>query len=195
MSRLARFLQASSPAAVFALVGLTGCSAGLEHLDRRRWLGGSETSVPIEEVPVHGHEIDLAAFGDGQRYSVSGELLAVDPVAIWVLESTGEVAWVPRADLLDVKIELYDSAATGTAIWTTIGSLTTPSHGLFLIFTLPMWVGTGTAASIGASESNNLVVPLEDIDALYQFARFPQGLPPRFIQPKPQYAAQWLGSD
>jgi hypothetical protein len=180
---------------VLAFMTLSGCSAGIERLDRRRGVGGSETSVPIEEVPVRGHEIDLAAFGDDRRYNVSGELLAIDPVAIWVLESSGDVAWVPRDDLLDVKIELYDSAASETALWTTIGSLTTASHGFFLILTLPMWVGTGTAASIGASESNNLVVPVEAVDALYQFARFPQGLPPEFVREKPRYAAEWLGPD
>jgi hypothetical protein len=75
-----------------------------------------------------------------------------------------------------------------------VGSVTTISHGFFLILTLPMWAGTGTIASVGASESNNLIVPLEDVDALFQFARFPQGMPPSFVQPKPRYAAEWLGS-
>ena len=177
---------------VFAL---SGCTASSAQLDRSHGFGGTRVSVAVEQVPVRGHQIDVEAFGrDARRYNVSGELLAVDPANIWVLEPANVVTGVPRDDLLDVKIELYDSGSDVSVVWTVIGAASTLSHGVLLIVTGPVWIVTGTAASFGASQANNLYVPPEQAGDLYQFARFPQGLPPGFLRPPAEHRPEWLSS-
>jgi hypothetical protein len=54
------------------------------------------------------------------------------------------------------------------------------SHGGFLVLTLPLWLGTGIPVSVGEARSNDAVGKSEYFERLFEFARFPQGLPPKY---------------
>lgn len=105
-----------------------------------------------------------------------GELLAVDPDSVFVLVAD-QVAAVPVASLVNVKLTRFVSGAGGLGAWTFVGVLSTVSHGLVLILTAPLWTLVGSIAS--ASES---FVPQESVRStevawLRPYARFPQGMP------------------
>jgi hypothetical protein len=74
-------------------------------------------------------------------------------------------------------MQLYPSKAGWLGLWSGIGSASTISHGMWLIFSLPIWAITGTATSLSAALNNDIDVPLEKLDLLAQFARFPAGMP------------------
>ena len=152
---------------------ISGCST--RHVpDRRDGFGGSLIeSVPIDEVPVHGYEVDVEMAHD----SVSGELLAVGPSTIWVLFNE-KVVPISRTEIVLVEVDCYASGALGLGIWTGVGALSTGSHGAFFIISLPVWLAVGIPLIVTAAESSELEVGRSNIDGLYQFARFPQGLPP-----------------
>jgi len=184
-------------AAPIALVGfaLCGCAAQSAQLDRSHGFGGTPADVPVDQVPVRGHQVDIEGFSQSaRRFSVSGELLAVDANNLWVLEATNAITPVSRQEVLEIKIELYDSGSEISVWWTVIGTLSTISHGILLIITGPVWIVSGGTASFGASQANNLYVSADEAGELFQFARFPQGLPPGFGQQSPQYGSEWLSS-
>lgn len=109
--------------------------------------------------------------------NIKGELIAVDSNALIVLsEKKMECVVVPKSDIFSFKIKYADQRNYGWMI--PILSLSTISHGLFLIFSLPANL---IVTSIVASSGEKAVsYTNEDIsyEALKMFARFPQGIPP-----------------
>jgi hypothetical protein len=118
----------------------------------------------------------------------SGEFLAVERDSVFVLSLDSTVRAVPRATVRHAQIAFYQSQWSQLVLWTALGSLSTISNGLLLVFTFPTWVIGGTIA--GASESRaplREVTRPEDWDTVRMYARFPAGLPenlPRRIRPK-----------
>jgi hypothetical protein len=67
--------------------------------------------------------------------------------------------------------------------WSSILPLVSISHGALAVFTLPMNLITALSLNQGAAKSR-YVVELKPVrsDVLCKFARFPQGIPPRFFE-------------
>ena len=162
--------------ALVTVVMLTGCVRG--ELDRSV-SHGNPAHAALEDVPVNGFPVDVELYeGD----SVSGELLAVDDTTVSVLTKTG-TRWIAKNNVSKVSVKLYASHAWELVGWTALGVVSTLSHGYFLIFTAPAWllIGLPTAAASGAS--NHLHVDQSHAAYLWQFARFPAGLPPAWRGP------------
>jgi hypothetical protein len=104
---------------------------------------------------------------------VEGELIAVDDDALHVLTAEGLRA-VPRAEVRKAKLVGYGDESGALGAWVGIGTLSTLSHGGFLVLTAPLlWLlGGGSAA---ADESRAGFIREAEFHA---YARFPQGLPP-----------------
>ena len=64
--------------------------------------------------------------------------------------SDGSTKRVPSGDVKKISIELYDSGGALIIAWTVLGTLSTASHGFFLIATAPSWVVVG--ATTGGSQ-------------------------------------------
>jgi hypothetical protein len=159
-----------------ALVGLFGLGAACTRygsLDRSKGFTGNETTASLEDVPVRGHDIDIEHAGQ----TTSGELLAVDDLYLYVL-TDGRVRAIERRKVTQVSVELYASQAGQAGLWTALGTVSTVSHGFFLVITAPVWLATGISVTAGAAATNDLEVRDDKLGPLYQFARFPQGLPP-----------------
>jgi len=67
------------------------------------------------------------------------------------------------------------------------GSLSTASHGVYLLFTLPIWLITTAGASYAHSAAGYVRADYQkplaaEIDKIRKWARFPQGLPPGYLQ-------------
>ncbi len=192
-------MTASHPARLLALVLIgimaAGCAANGQYLDRRNGVGGHATTAELQDVPVHGAEV-LVELNNGEERD--GELLAADANGISVLESTNDITYIPRNWIDSVQVILYESASGATGWWFGLGAASTLSHGFLLILSLPVWIGTGVTAEVGSRRASKLDVQPAWLDALYQFARFPQGLPPGFIarwNALRQHKATWISTE
>ena len=156
-----------------AFMGLGAACTRYGTMDRSKGFTGNETTASLEEVPVRGHEIEIEHAGK----TTSGELLAIDDMYLYVL-TEGRVRAIERRHITQVSVELYASQAGQAGLWTALGTVSTISHGFWLIITAPVWLGAGISVSAGAAATNDLEIHDDRLGPLYQFARFPQGLPP-----------------
>ena len=158
-------------------LGLIGCGGSIP-LDRGVRAGDRmRDPPPLAEVPVHGHRVTVEA----RLRDVTGELLAVDARSVWVLEGEDELARpvaVPIEDVRSVGIEVLDSGVAMAATWSAIGTVSTLSHGILLVFSAPVWAASGIGSSVYEGNANDIEVPRDRLDVLSQYARFPQGMPP-----------------
>lgn len=130
----------------------------------------------ISKVPVKGFHVVAYARWKGKIKKYYGELLAVDQKHVYVLMKK-KVRKIDRKDLRKVKVKLYPTPWIGPAIYTLVGVLTCISHGGFLIITMPSWAALGSVTTGLISLENILVLKGKKLRHLFEYARFPQGLP------------------
>jgi hypothetical protein len=176
MSRAALRALRQSVLLVALVVAEGGCVHGGLNRDVSR---GSPTTVDVKDVPVHGFNVKVERNDD----DVEGELLAVEPRGVWVLPKDATTTlgrvFIPASEITNVRIDVYPTQPWSYVGYAVLGTLSTISHGFFLIFTGPTWLLTGISTAIGEGASGHIDVPRpEDHVYLYQFARFPAGMPP-----------------
>ncbi|HEX7604399.1 MAG TPA: hypothetical protein VF316_22425 [Polyangiaceae bacterium] len=171
-------------ARLLLLAWLAAACGHTASLDRAKTAGGAASDVAVSDVPVRG-AVTRIYLRSGE--TLDGELLAVGAHAMAIAVRRGdndEDLFVSEAEIEKVRVTAYSNAAlTGALVtWGAVGTLSTLSHGVFLIFSAPIWTVAGMATSIAAAEdSDQSAVVLGGEQAqLWQFARFPQGLPPTY---------------
>lgn len=114
----------------------------------------------------------------GHGKIAEGELIAISADSIFVLSEVS-LTGLQLADVSKVRVASFESGASWLAFWTTLGSISTGSHGVALIISLPVWLIAGSAATAGQSRVplTTLDAPLLEWKALRPYARFPQGMP------------------
>jgi hypothetical protein len=125
---------------------------------------------------VRGGWATVSTGRDERRPAAEGELIAVEPDTLFVL-SGGTLVGVPRAAILRATVTGYYNDWKDMRAWTALGSISTFSHGGFLILSLPAWILVGSIATAGASREPQMVYPETKWEKLPHYARFPQGLP------------------
>ena len=116
---------------------------------------------------------------------VRGELIAVHDDSLFVL-TADTLLGLSRDQLRSVRLSTYRSEHGGLAAWTGLGAISTASHGVALLGTLPMWLIVGSATTASASGEPDEHCSAAEIKErggvcwqdLAKFARFPQGIPP-----------------
>jgi hypothetical protein len=159
--------------AVAIVLSCAAC-AGHEQLDRDV-SKGDPTSVRVDEVPVKGFTATVTT----SDRTLSGELLAVEADHLYLLDD-GKTLDIPTREVVKVTVDLYPAYGDWIAVWTVAGTISTISHGRWLLITAPIWllVGIPTAAVTYSSNPGSATahLPGETVQ-LWQFARFPAGLP------------------
>lgn len=107
---------------------------------------------------------------------VNGELLAVMREKVWVLDANGKRQWINIRYIRDAKLYKYQSD-WGFGLWGLIGSLSTISHGFWLILTFPLWILSSGITAAVESYHVRIGYPDHDIEDFAKWARFPQGMP------------------
>lgn len=151
--------------ALAALAALAGCASSPAPRAR---------SIDQAITDGHGGWIELELAGAGE---VHGELIAVDPDAVRVLE-LGRLRVVPRAAIGAARLWPWDPQADAIAVWGVVGLLSTPSHGYFLMASAPVWLITTAMFAAFESRASILAYPASSWAQLAVWARFPQGMPP-----------------
>ena len=160
-------------------------------------LGCVGNTAPAEFLPKpaesqresYGGWIELEVDAGGKKtHRVEGELIGVSGDSVWVL-GPGGGSVVPTAQVKNGKLTGYRSGAEAVALYTALGTASTLSNGVLLIFTAPLWIITGSIAAHGESEQPVRKTPPLKWPALSAWARFPQGMPvgvdPASLTPKP----------
>ncbi len=120
--------------------------------------------------------------------AVEGELLAIDEQTLWLFAEPPEadeltqplLVSIPLKRVTAVEIEVHDSVSGTLGVITAVGTASTMSHGFFLILSAPTWLAFGIPSSLVDNSTGEIDVEPGQRAYLYQFARFPQGLPPMF---------------
>jgi hypothetical protein len=110
--------------------------------------------------------------------TVHGELIAVTPTALIVLTPSNEVATDPIATFQSAELFEYDAEHAKLVVWGGIGALSTLTHGVFLIFSVPIWLATTITTAAIQSRVARLTYPDDPWTEFAKWSRFPQGLPP-----------------
>jgi len=101
-----------------------------------------------------------------------GELIAVEANGVQVWTANGLV-FEPIDRMRSVRVVLHrpDDTVSGLAA---AGGLSALTHGWFFPFTIGFWI----APAVGESYAPFLSPPLDGLDNVRKYARFPQGSPP-----------------
>lgn len=110
---------------------------------------------------------------------ISGELIGIDSSNIYLLHDSLVV--VPMDSIKKAITEVADNDKEHFVGWGVLGSASTISHGILLIFTLPMWIITSSVITSNESYSNRYEekIPTREYwKSMIKYSRFPQGIPP-----------------
>src|SRR5262249_32903974 len=112
----------------------------------------------------------------GERHE-TGELIAADSDRFWILTNEPRLVTVPVASVERAWFGVYSTNEGALGAWTGVGSLSTISHGAFLIISFPVWLAVGVTASAVESGRGLVTYPPTKLAVVRRYARFPQGLP------------------
>lgn len=116
---------------------------------------------------------------DGDPAEISGEFISSDSNNVYLL-TVDNLLTINKSEIKEAILELDDKNTGEYAVWTTLGALSTVSHGMLAGISFPLWLIVGISASSGESLRDRYVEELPaDIywEEVQKFARFPQGLP------------------
>ena len=107
---------------------------------------------------------------------LSGELIAISSDSIFIL-SNDQLNVISKIEVIDMRLDKYDSKSINMFGWTTAGIYSTISHGWGLFLSVPSWILTGSIVSSYQSRKPIIEYPNSPFDNFIRFSRFPQGLP------------------
>lgn len=130
----------------------------------------------------------------GSDHLLGGELLAATRDSLYLIPndcpSNGCGALAVAIEDIERGHVFKYRPEQGVGVWAATGAVSTLSHGVLLVFTLPMWAVSGILASHSITSEAQIHVSKGDYDLVdvMAWARFPQGLPEemrgaRFDQP------------
>ncbi len=130
---------------------------------------------PSQQIDVNRYGSHIKLFQkNGKR--VSGELIAVDHQSVVVLvESTKNCITVPINQIYRFKLRYARPAHYGWSI--PLFTLSTISHGFFLIITAPLNLILTISVTVGGENAFTYSQKDMSYEKLIMFARFPQGIP------------------
>ncbi len=110
---------------------------------------------------------------------LQGELLSVEENALFLLNLTGVIA-IPKDRVSHVSMFKYYNHWGRLVGWSAAGAIGTAAHGIYGLFSLPLWLGTGIAVTSSASRAARVEHPGSSWEEFRAYARFPLGIPPGF---------------
>jgi len=129
-----------------------------------RWLPEAEQSPSSR----YGAWVEVKS-REGQ---VMGELIAINDDTVFVADDMLHV--IGSADILSARLVAYDESSLGGYAF--LGTVSTLSNGVLLIFTAPMWLIGGSIAASSRSYDPIIDYPNKPLKDFVPFARYPQGL-------------------
>lgn len=160
----------AAPAAALVVVLACGPGTGQWRAVSR---GHPTSSAQLDDVPVCGHRVEVK--GAPPYAGVEGELLAAEEQRLVVLGREGVIE-VRRDAATTIVVDVLPRRTSAAVAVVVVGTLSTLSHGAFLLLSAPVWL-IGGVASVGLTVGEERWRFLPQSEALRDYARFPQGLP------------------
>ena len=111
------------------------------------------------------------------KIALGGELIAIQNDSVFLF-SPETINIIPTDFIKQATLVFHKNNPGSFALWSGLGTLSTISHGAFLIFSAPLWIITGITATITeANRPNKLEYPGSSLQEINKFARFPPGIP------------------
>jgi hypothetical protein len=129
----------------------------------------------VAQREAYGGWIAVETAPEPSKRTVEGELIAITPDTLHVLTADSLVS-LAIGEVASATLTTYDARSGRIQTWSIVGAVSTLSHGVWLVLSLPTWILVGTTATASASKEPRV----QSLDAalLRPHARFPQGLPP-----------------
>ncbi|HKA90678.1 MAG TPA: hypothetical protein VKE22_23615 [Haliangiales bacterium] len=113
---------------------------------------------------------------------VEGELVEASGQGVTVLIGQSLVRFRPP-DCQRVTVAVFRTRESVPVIWTIAGTLSTLSHGGFLLISAPVWQIVGNTTVVLMHNRPIHQYPDDPLQDFARFARFPQGMPADFTPP------------
>ena len=163
------------------LVHIIGCATTTAPKD---WLPSTSTA----QQESYGGWVSVRYHTGDSEVKVAGELIAVHTNQVLILSNSDMLISIPVDSISGMKMTIHAADSAGLAGWSVLGGLSTLSHGYFIIFSAPVWIITGSNATISTTFDAQMTYPAKPLDAFHAYARFPQGMSKaadmQFLQPK-----------
>ncbi len=141
---------------------LTGCATTNVPYN---WLDNPEQTA----AGSYGGWIDITT----PTSRLSGELIAINGDTVFIVKDS--LMQIMSADITKARLVYYDaSSLAGQVI---LGTLSTASNGLFLVFTAPMWLIGGPLAARARTYEPILDYPEHSLPDFRPYARYPVSIP------------------
>ncbi|MFV1884896.1 MAG: hypothetical protein ACMZ7B_10445 [Balneola sp.] len=109
---------------------------------------------------------------------IDGELLAIEQDSIFLITMDNTFVSLAKDQIVSAKLTGYDMQNALASLAVFAGSVSTVSHGFYLVLTFPMWIIGGPISATSHVKSAQINYKNEsDWYNMSEFARYPQGMP------------------
>jgi hypothetical protein len=137
---------------------------------------GWRPSPRAMQTDTHGGWIYVKCASASERKAeLGGELIAIGKDSIYVANET--LHSVAISSVKSAQLGAYNPHTNEMAGLVFLGTLSSVSNGILLVFTAPLWIIGGSMATRARSFEPILEYPGRALSSFAPFARFPQGLP------------------
>ncbi|HWP82755.1 MAG TPA: hypothetical protein VNN76_08880 [Bacteroidota bacterium] len=157
----------------FVLIVICGCAATIAPDE---WLPAPEE---LQHDSYGGWILLTVGEGSNKRV-VEGEFISVEESMVYVLPIDEAVRSLPLDSIRFARLQIHRKQHGRTAGWTVVGTLSTLSHGFYLLLTAPSWLLVGILSSASVSKEGDFSTDNPTRAwwvEVAKFSRFPQGLP------------------
>ena len=150
------------------------------------FLGCASTTVPFHWLPTAPQlqsqayggwiQVDYLSESNSNEY-IDGELIALDEQSVIIMSYRGPLK-ISTPRITKARLVRYDTKIGNMGGLILLGTLSTISHGFYLVLTAPvLWILGGSATTGARSFEAIIDFPKKPLDSFKPYARFPQGLP------------------
>jgi hypothetical protein len=168
------------------LLFASACASGPINRADVPYSTATSTKVSVRCVPVNGALVNVTTTGGSK---VEGELLSADDGGLTLLESEAHLIDLNANQIAHADVHLYSNSleAALLTIWAGAGLTSAATHGVFFLISGPAWVVVSFGAILPVAWDRGRLVTIKgELGKLYQYARFPAGLPDHFDPHRPQ---------
>lgn len=166
----------STWSALLAVWCVAGCASSTAP---KGWLPKATEAQSATHGGWLSFRLNGGAVHEGEFLGIQRDLQHRRPAAdsIFILERG---AWfgVATTEVASATLWAYDANYGPLAAWAILGTLSTPSHGVGMVISAPVWIVVGTAAASSQSHAPRMTLTPGTWESARAYARFPQGLPP-----------------
>lgn len=128
---------------------------------------------------VYGSWITVEYGNKDSTNFVEGEFIGFQDSVVYILTES-EPFTIRYEEVKSASLDVNTRQTNLFAAWTLLGTLSTASHGFYLILSAPLWLVTGITNTVSASYDGRYAEDYPGVtwwQSLSKFSRFPQGIP------------------